>query len=125
MTNAVPVMSEIVAQQVAIWSAILVDAETLAMLEDEKERVAEPKEASVTKRLLELGIRAVPNRTAVPAGEELIGIVDTALLATGKTDRKPVLFFVGSPFTVVIRADESELKKTWETVLSGPDGGVV
>jgi hypothetical protein len=51
--------------------------------------------------------------------------MDAALLDTGKTERKPVLFFVGSPFTVVIRAEESELKNTCETVLSGPEGGVV
>lgn len=118
-------MSENVAQQVAFWSAIFVDAETVAILEEERERVAEPKEASVTKMLFEFGMSAVPKRTAVPEGEERISSVETALLTTGKTERKPVLLTAGFPFTVVRRAVESALKKVCDTVLVGPTGGVV
>lgn len=110
VTNAVPVTSENVAQHVAAWSVILVDVETEAMFEDDRESVAEPKEASVTKMSFELGRRAVPNRTAVPAGEDLTSCISTDPLVTGNTDKKPVLLTVGSPFTVVRRAVESALK---------------
>lgn len=125
VTNALPVTSENAAQHVAFWSVMGVDAETVAMLEDDKERVAEPKEASVTKMEFEFGISAVPKRTAVPAGEERTSCVETALLTTGKAERKPVLLTVGSPFTVVRRAVESALKKVCDMVLVGPTGGVV
>ena len=87
-------------------------------------RVAEPKEASVTNMLFELGISAEPKRTAVPAGEERTSWVETELFTTGKMERNPVLLTVGSPFTVVMRALESALKKVCETVLVGPTGGV-
>ena len=40
-------------------------------------------------------------------------------------ERKPVLFTVGSPLTVVKRADSSDEKKVCETVFSGPTGGVL
>lgn len=43
----------------------------------------------------------MPKRTAVPDGEERVSVWDTVPLMTGNMDRKPVLFFVGSPFTVV------------------------
>lgn len=125
VTKALLVTSEMAAQQVAFWSAILVDADTVAMLAAERESVALPKDASVTKRLFELGIKAVPNRTAVPAGEDWMSWVETWPLTTGKTERKPVLLTVGSPFTVVMSEVESALKKVWETVFSGPFGGVV
>jgi hypothetical protein len=110
---------------VAFWSVILVDAATLAMLFAFNERVAEPNEASVTKISFELGNSAVPKSTAVPEGEERVSVVETAPLATGKTERKPVLLTAGFPFTVVNIAEESALKNVWETVLSGPEGGVV
>lgn len=98
----------------------------MAVLLGERERVAAPKEASVTNREEEeLGISAVPKSTAVPAGDERISVVETVLLMTGKMDRNPVLLTVGSPFTVVMRAEESALKSVWETVLKGPEGGVV
>lgn len=71
VTNALFVTSEIVAQQVAAWSKILVDADTVAMLEDESDRVADPNEASVTNNWL-LGNGALPKRTAVPAGDERV-----------------------------------------------------
>lgn len=125
VTKALLVTSEMTAQQVAFWSAILVDAETVAILAAERESVALPKDASVTKMLFELGIRAVPNRTAVPAGEDWMSCVETWPLTTGKTERKPVLLTVGLPFTVVMSAVESALKKVWETVFSGPIGGVI
>lgn len=71
------------------------------------------------------GRRAVPNRTAVPDGDVLISFLETTPLTTGNIDRNPVLFFVGSPFTVAKSIVESLLKNTWDTVFSGPDGGVV
>jgi hypothetical protein len=40
-------------------------------------------------------------------------------------ERKPVLFTIGFPFTVVMRAVESALKNVWEIVLNGPLGGVL
>lgn len=94
---------------------------------DDMDKVALPNEASVTKiSEEEFGRRAVPKRTAVPAGEDRVSVLeDTALFTTGKTDRKPVLFFVGSPLTVVMSIVESLLKKVWETVFNGPTGGVV
>jgi len=73
--------------------------------------VADPNEASVMNMLLELGIKAVPNRTAVPAGEDWMSLVETLPFSTGKTERKPVLFTAGLPFTVVRSAVESALKK--------------
>lgn len=97
----------------------------VAMFADERDNVAAPNDASVTKRSDELGRRAVPKRTAVPAGDERVSVFETTLFSTGKTERKPVLFFVGSPFTVVMSIVESPLKNVWETVLSGPTGGVV
>jgi len=68
---------------------------------------------------------AVPKSTAVPAGDERVSFIETAPLATGNTERKPVLLTPGFPLTVVRRAEESALKNVWETVLSGPLGGVV
>lgn len=111
VTKALFVTSEMAAQQVAFWSAVLVDADTVAMLAAERESVALPNDASVTKMLFELGISAVPKRTAVPAGEDWMSCVETWPLTTGKTERKPVLLTVGSPFTVVRSAVESVLKK--------------
>lgn len=125
VTNAPPVVEEKAAQQVAAWSAILVLAATVKVLSAERARVAEPKEASVAKRLVEFGISAVPKRTAVPAGEERISFIETRLFTTGKTEMNPVLLSAGSPFTVVISAVESLLKKVWDTVFVGPTGGVV
>jgi hypothetical protein len=58
---------------------------------------------------------AVPNRTAVPAGEDLTSSIPTAPLVTGNTDKNPVLSTVGSPFTVVTRAVESALETVWDT----------
>jgi len=124
VTNAVPVRSEKVAQHVAFWSAIFVRATTLATLLESSERVAEPKDASVTKISLFCN-SAVPKSTAVPAGEERVSAVETAPSTIGNTDRKPVLLTAGFPFTVVIRAEKSLLKKVCETVFSGPLGGVV
>lgn len=83
----------------------------MAILPEEMARVAAPKEASVMKMSLELGIKAVPKRTAVPAGEERTSSAETELLTTGKTERKPVLLTVGLPLTVVRSAVESALKK--------------
>tara|TARA_R110002060_G_scaffold64973_2_gene73966 strand:- start:159 stop:470 length:312 start_codon:yes stop_codon:yes gene_type:complete len=103
----------------------LVEDNVLAVFPDDRDNVALPNEASVTKMSEEFGKRAVPKRTAVPAGEERVSVCDTALLTTGKTERKPVLFFVGSPFTVVMSIVESLLKKVCETVFNGPAGGVV
>ncbi len=40
-------------------------------------------------------------------------------------ERKSVLLTVELPFTVAMSAVESALKKVWETVFSGPFGGVV
>lgn len=97
----------------------------MAMLEEDNESVAEPNDASVTKMLLEFGIRAVPKRTAVPAGLDLTSCVATDPLTTGKTERKPVLLTAGLPFTVVSNAVESALKNVCETVLVGPTGGVL
>ena len=83
----------------------------MAILSAEIASVAEPNDASVTKiLLLELGIKAAPKSTAVPAGEERISCVETALLITGKMERKPVLLTAVSPFTVVRSAVESALK---------------
>jgi hypothetical protein len=71
-----------------------------------------------------------PNSTAVPAGELRVSVVERRAVplrrdfSTGKTDKKPVLFTVGSPFTVVNSAVSSAEKKAWETVLVGPTGGV-
>src|SRR6516164_8175001 len=59
VTKALLVTSEKAAQQVAFWPAILVDTDTIAILAAERESVSPPNDASVTKRLLELGIRAV------------------------------------------------------------------
>lgn len=125
VTKAVDVSGEKVAQHVATWSRILVEEDTVAILEDERERVAAPKDASVTKSSEVLGRRAVPKRTAVPEGEERVSTVETVLFSTGKTERKPVLFIAGSPFTVVNRAVDSALKNVWDTVFNGPTGGVV
>jgi hypothetical protein len=93
--------------------------------EDGKDRVADPNEASVTKSWFALGRRAVPKSTAVPEGEVLVSVIDTFPPATGNIDKNPVLFLVGSPFTVAISMEESALKNTCETVFRGPDGGVV
>lgn len=95
------------------------------MLFASSERVAEPNEASVTKMLFEFGRSAVPKSTAVPAGDDRVSCIETAPLATGNTERKPVLLTGGFPLTVVRRAESSALKNVWETVLSGPLGGVV
>lgn len=111
----------------AAWPAILVDDKTEAVLLAARERVAEPKEASVTKREFRgkgEGRIAVPKRTAVPAGELWTSAVEIVPFMIGKTDRKPVSFFVGSPLTVVSRAELSALKKVCDTVLNGPLGGV-
>lgn len=77
-----PVSSEKAAQHVAFWSMILVEENVLAMLEDDRERVAAPNDASVTKIFEEFGRRAVPKRTAVPAGEERVSVWDTILFST-------------------------------------------
>lgn len=95
----------------AFWPAILVDADTVAMLAAERKSVALPNEASVTKMFFELGIKAVPKRTAVPAGEDWMSWVETRPLTTRKAERKPVLLTVRSPFTVVRSAAQSALKK--------------
>ena len=87
--------------------------------------MAEPKDASFTKMSFEFGIRAVPNRTIVPFGEEQVSCLSPTPLVTGNTERKPVSFTAGLPFTVVSRALESSLKNVWDTVLNGPMGGVV
>ncbi len=97
----------------------------MAMLDEEMEIVAEPKDASVTKMDEEFGRRAVPKMTAVPDGEDRVSTVEMVVLITGKTERKPVLFLVGSPLTVVRRAVESLLKNVSDMVLRGPTGGVV
>lgn len=96
-------------------------------------RTAAPKEASVTKSEVLPGIAAEPNRTAVPAGELRVSVVDRVVIAppqgdlalTGNAEIKPVLFAGGLPLTAVKRTDSSPEKKTWETVLNGPTGGVV
>lgn len=104
---------------------LFVDEDTVATFEDDKESVADPNEASVTKMSFEPGIRAVPNSTAVPAGEERVSWVETVPLRTGKTDKNPVLLTAGLPLTVVSRAVSFSLKKVCDTVLVGPTGGVV
>jgi len=89
---------------------MLVFATTLATFFASSERVAEPNDASVTKILFEFGNSAVPKRTAVPAGDDRVSVIETVPLVTANTERKPVLLTPGSPFTVVMRAEESALK---------------
>jgi hypothetical protein len=71
------------------------------------------------------GKRATPNKTAVPLGEERVSCVLTHPFWTGKAEMKPVLFTIGLPLTVVRSAVLLALKKVWEMVLKGPEGGVV
>lgn len=95
-------------------------------------RTAAPKEASVTKSEVLSGTTAAPNRTAVPAGELRVSLVERLEIAppqaeTGLTENaeiKPVLFAGGLPLTDVNKTDSSLEKKAWETVLNGPTGGV-
>lgn len=44
---------------------------------------------------------------------------------TARADKKPVLFWAGSPLTIVNNRDSSSEKRVCETVLVGPTGGVV
>lgn len=125
--KAVPVTAEKVVQHVAFCPSIFVDAATSATAKAslEEERVAEPNEASVTKMSDVPGRTVEPKRTAVPLGEVCVPVIETQPFSTGKEDRNPVLFFVGSPFTVVKSAVSSALKKVCETVFNGPFGGFV
>lgn len=128
VTKAVLVRGEKVAQQVAAWSAILVWVRAVSWDCGERESVVAPKEASVARRVggWELGIRTLPKRTAVPAGEDRMSFLAGQPFASmGSTETKPVVLVAGLPFTVVMRAEASALKRAWETVLVGPMGGVV
>lgn len=127
MINAVFVRAETVDQQVAFWPSIFVAvSEEDLEKSGEMERVVAPNEASVAKILSgEPGIRAEPKRTAVPFGELLLSFIARLPPWTGKMERKPVLLTIGFPLTVVRRAVLSELKKVCETVLNGPEGGVL
>jgi len=83
----VPVVEEKVAQHVAFWPAILVEARREEVVDVsflEREMVAAPKEASVAKTSFGFpGNKATPKRTAVPAGEVLVSVVDTQPSSTG------------------------------------------
>lgn len=134
VTKAVRVRGEKVAQQVAFWSAILVLARVLSCwVFAERESVVAPKEASVARRVwapaadgLAEGMMTLPKRTAVPLGEERMSFAAGQPLASnGRTEMKPVVLVAGLPLTVVMRAEASSLKSAWETVFSGPTGGVV
>jgi hypothetical protein len=132
VTNALPVAPEMVDQQVALWSTIVWFATRVTWLVvGSRERIAAPKEASVTKMLEVEGMGTEPNRTAVPGGELRVSVVERLAApqaeapVTEKTERKPVVLTAGSPFTVVRRRDSSWEKKVCETVFVGPTGGVL
>lgn len=116
-----------VVQHVAFWPSILVCVrEDEAEKSGERERVVAPNEASVLNTLsFDPGMMAEPKRTAVPFGELLLSFITKLPSWTGKTDKNPVLFTMGFPLTVVRRAVLSSLKNVCETVLNGPEGGVV
>ena len=113
VTNAVPVIFESVTQQVASWPVMLALLREVAFSEEgSMASVVAPKAASVAKTLLVPGIAALPNNTAVPLGELRISLAAMAPLATGRADMKPVLLAVGSPLTMVRKADSSALSRT-------------
>ena len=95
------------------------------MLDKDRANIVELKEASVTKILLEFERRAVLKRTVVPAKDKRVSYIETALLATGNTDKNPVLLTARLPFTVVISAEELALKNVWNTVFVSLIGRVV
>lgn len=110
----------------AFWSAMAVRATDVSFCVcAESDSVVAPKEASVASTVCVSGITTLPKSTAVPAGEERMSFAAGQPEASnGRTETKPVLFLVGSPLTVVRRAEASALKKVCETVLEGPTGGM-
>lgn len=128
VTKTVRVVEEKVAQHVAFWLAIGVCERVLIeWSESERERMVAPKEASVARKVVLvvevlvafsgewislLGMTTLPNRTAVPRGEERISLVEGQDPRIWSTEMKPVrfLFTTGFPLTVVISADASALK---------------
>lgn len=128
VTKTVLVRAEKAAQQVAAWSAIGVRvSEENWFVTEERESVVAPNEASVASMVVaeEVGIIALPKRTAVPLGEERMSFCAGQPLASKeRTETKPVVLVAGLPLTVVMRAEASALKREWETVLTGPTGGV-
>src|ERR1700712_3453377 len=84
--------------------------------------IAPPNDASETKTFDVPGMTAEPNKTAVPEGELRVSLV--ARLDglphfppwTGKTEKNPVLFFVGSPLTVAKSLDSSVETNSGESV---------
>lgn len=116
-----------VAQHVAFCPSIFVWVrEEEVERSGDRESVVEPKEASVLNILLDPGMSAEPKRTVVPLGLVLLpSSLSPPFCVTGKMERKPVLLTIGFPFTVVRRAVLSLSKKVCDTVLKGPDGGVV
>lgn len=63
---------EYVAQHVAAWFAILRMFAVVPVPEGETERIAAPKEASVTRMSDDPGIFVTPKSTAVPAGDDCV-----------------------------------------------------
>ena len=116
------------AQHVAFWLEIGVcESVLIEWSVSERERVIAPKEASVARKVVLvvevlvafsggliplLGMTTLPNRAAVPRGEERTSLVEGQDPGVGSTEMKPVrfLFTTGFPLTVVISADASALK---------------
>lgn len=131
VTKAVRVRAENVAQHVAVWPAMVVFVRLENSNEGERESVVAPKAASVANSTGGLlreerldGMMTLPNRTAVPLGEERMSGVTGQASWIGRTETKPGFLVVGSPFTVVMSAEASALKRVWETVFKGPTAGV-
>lgn len=130
VTKAVWVSGEKAAQQVAAWSAIVVRERAVnCWVCAERESVVAPKEASVARRVWAVesveGMITLPKSTAVPLGEERMSFAAGQPFASnGRTEMKPVVLVAGLPFTVVMSAEASALKRACETVLTGPTGGV-
>lgn len=88
-------------QHVAFWPSMVDLLRTVGRLV--VEMMAAPKAASVANILSVVpGRIAVPKSRDVPAGEERVSFAAGQPSCTGSRERKPVLFFIGSPLTGVM-----------------------